>query len=157
VSATGNRQIHVHHTGDEAYVQLTGEITEHTDFSPLASVEANRVKLDTEHLYRFNSAGVLAWRKHLDSLRSRCSELIVVNASPAILANAAMIADFLAGAKIQSITPEAVCLSCNHVHQVTLTREQAFPDGHLHDDAGPPCPECGSETVLDTLTFPERL
>jgi hypothetical protein len=142
---------------DVVAVTIAGNITDHSDLSALAGVNAPKVVIDLEKLHRFNSGGIVIWMRALQGLCSNAKSVEIRNAPHGFTHPYSMIRGFAASARIESVQVVYRCDRCDSTKPFTLERSEHFPDGRLVTAFTPDCPRCQMPMTPDDPLFDSKL
>jgi hypothetical protein len=149
--------IEITRDGDVVHVQLGGNLTDASDLSDIAKLEAKHVILDLAALGRMTSQGVRRWMEMLEALCTRIDSVHIRNATHGFVQPYAMIQGFAASARVDSICATYACERCGAQETVVLERERDFPQGSLQPAITPSCARCKTPMVGDDLLFEMEL
>ncbi len=133
--------------GHISYVRLYGTIDETFDPTVLLEAAVGRdLLLNLKAVSRISSFGVRDWVHTLEALRQRTDRIVLVECSPAVVAQMNMVANFALGATIASVQAPYFCEKCGWDTEVlvNLAGGEAGPQ--------PPdttCKRCGRPMALD--------
>lgn len=135
--------------GPLAYVQLSGEFTESSNFGPLLSeLAAPEVVLDLERITRINSVGLKEWLGFITALKRMGKALVLERCSVPVVAQLNMVSNFSGGAEVRTVLAPYLCPSCEHSQQRPVVVASASVD-ELEAPVG--CPSCGAQMEFDDL------
>src|SRR6185295_15916441 len=142
----------VQHRGDVSYVKLGGVIDEDNELGELVDKIPNGTAvIDLGEIERINSCGVRDWVNWLSKLESNGTRSVLVECSPAIVAQINLVNNFTGSGVMKSFYVPYFCPECDE-EQVLLVEAQ---------DMGPPphepptcrCDEC--DLVMDFDDMPD--
>ncbi len=139
-------QLEIQSALDAARVALSGELTEHSDFSPVRSLTAPRIVFDLRGVRRINSCGVREWIRLMEALRESGRAMELEHCSVAFVSQMNMIVNFSGGARVRSFYVPYLCVRCSAEHAELCELRDAPA---VHPTAV--CPVCGGEAEFDDL------
>ncbi len=107
--------------GTAMRVTLDGDIDERADFSELLKLEGRTVVLDLCKVGRINSAGCHRWVRFLEALAKRHDTIRLARLSSTFVAQALMIPNTVAHARIDSLFLTYWCDRCGEEKDVLST------------------------------------
>lgn len=131
-----------------AWVALSGELTEASDFTPLLGTLPGSVTFDVAEIERINSCGVREWVKFIGALGSAGTALTLERCSVPFVAQLNMIANFRGNATVRSVFAPFYCPSCEHRHDQLV---EVGPEAIEVVRGTLPCPSCGAQMEFDDL------
>src|SRR5262249_22597940 len=139
--------IKIDKAGQTIKAVLSGDITEDSDFTSLASADASQLILDLSDIRRINSTGVREWIKFVNSISKAGRELVLEKCSVAIVQQLNMISNFRGNGQVRSILAPYYCESCdeNRVHLIDLTNGTPTIEPNID------CPKCKSPMEFDEI------
>lgn len=131
---------------DGVGLALVGALDEHSGLKELPSkVDGQVVYLDLAGVERINSCGVRDWMQMIDAM-SGCARVVLINCSPAIVAQLNFVARFAGNATVDSILLPYVCPFCETEKKISVAAaEFSIPDFEP--------PECRCEDCDTSMTF----
>jgi anti-anti-sigma regulatory factor len=145
-------QASVHHRDDLSFVKLAGVIDEDNELTELTDkIHGGTVVIDLREVERINSCGVRDWVNWLGKVESKNIEIVLVECSPAIVAQINLVNNFTGNGVVKSFYVPYFCPECDE--EKVLLCETA--------DMGPPpheapicrCDEC--DLVMDFDDMPD--
>ena len=145
-------QASVHHRDDLSFVKLAGVIDEDNELTELTDkIHGGTVVIDLREVERINSCGVRDWVNWLGRVESKNIEIVLVECSPAIVAQINLVNNFTGNGVVKSFYVPYFCPECDE--EKVLLCETA--------DMGPPpheapicrCDEC--DLVMDFDDMPD--
>jgi len=132
-------------------VALRGEIDENADFSELRSQLVGNVELSLEGITRINSCGVRDWVNWLGKLEGNGTRSVLVECSPAIVAQINLVNNFTGNGVVKSFYVPYFCPECDEEKVLLVETSDMGPPPHE-----PPtcrCDEC--DLVMDFDDMPD--
>jgi anti-anti-sigma regulatory factor len=145
-------QASVHHRDDLSFVKLAGVIDEDNELTELTDkIHGGTVVIDLREVERINSCGVRDWVNWLGRVEGKNIEIVLVECSPAIVAQINLVNNFTGNGVVKSFYVPYFCPECDE--EKVLLCETA--------DMGPPpheapicrCDEC--DLVMDFDDMPD--
>jgi hypothetical protein len=130
------------------WAELSGDITEDSDFSAVLNEKPVLLTLDLGGIKRINSTGVREWINFMNALKKDGARIVFERCSVAIVQQLNMIANFAGGAEIQSIFAPYICPSCD-AEESKLIDLRATPKPDLN--AAVQCANCKETMEFDDL------
>jgi anti-anti-sigma regulatory factor len=133
------------------YIRLSGVIDEDNRLMDLVSeIRGDQLLLDVADVERINSCGVRDWVNWLTAVQGTRAETVLVDCSPAIVAQLNLVGNFTVHAKVLSFQAPYYCESCDREGTTVLKVEsmvgQAAPRAPNLE-----CAECRSPMVFDDI------
>lgn len=145
-------QAAVQHREDVSYVKLSGVIDEDNELGGLADqVHGRTVVIDLGEVERINSWGVRDWVHLLGKLEGRGARIVLVECSPAIVAQINLVSNFTGGGTVKSFYVPYFCPQCDEEKSLLCEAAEMGPPPHE-----PPvcrCDEC--DLVMDFDDMPD--
>jgi hypothetical protein len=130
--------------GREVEITLSGVISERSEMSVSKVPPDRRVIIDAGGVLNINSFGVRTWVNFVAGVVKQAPGVTVRRLPPVLVTQASMIANFLAGVRVESFFSPWCCIECDHealqLHQVN----DVLPDTVS-------CSECGGEMEFDGI------
>ncbi len=145
-------QASVHYRDDLSFVKLAGVIDEDNELTELTDkIHGGTVVIDLREVERINSCGVRDWVNWLGRVEGKNIEIVLVECSPAIVAQINLVNNFTGNGVVKSFYVPYFCPECDE--EKVLLCETA--------DMGPPpheapicrCDEC--DLVMDFDDMPD--
>ncbi|HEU5057238.1 MAG TPA: STAS domain-containing protein [Kofleriaceae bacterium] len=142
----------MHHRDDLSFVKLAGVIDEDNELTELTDkIHGGTVVIDLREVERINSCGVRDWVNWLGRVEGKNIEIVLVECSPAIVAQINLVNNFTGNGVVKSFYVPYFCPECDE--EKVLLCETA--------DMGPPpheapicrCDEC--DLVMDFDDMPD--
>jgi len=136
-----------------ALIRLHGDITETTDFAPLAErlEDEKRIEFNMREVRYLSSTGVRAWCRFLDGLRE--TDYLFRHASMAFVSQAAMVPAVIGHGLVASFEAPYHCEHCDRDDVRLLESKSILRE---RDDVVPPtlhCAHCGGELLFDDVPW----
>jgi len=145
-------QASVQHRGDMSYVKLGGVIDEDNELSDLVDKIPNGTAvIDLGEIERINSCGVRDWVNWLSKLENNGTRSVLVECSPAIVAQINLVNNFTGGGVVKSFYVPYFCPECDEEKVLLVEASDMGPPPHE-----PPtcrCDEC--DLVMDFDDMPD--
>jgi anti-anti-sigma regulatory factor len=145
-------QAAVQHRGDVSYVKLTGVIDEDNELGELVDKIPNGTAvIDLGEVERINSCGVRDWVNWLGKLEKNGSRAVLVECSPAIVAQINLVNNFTGQGVVKSFYVPYFCPECDEEKVLLVDAGDMGPPPHE-----PPtcrCDEC--DLVMDFDDMPD--
>jgi len=145
-------QASVQHRGDMSYVKLGGVIDEDNELSDLVEKIPNGTAvIDLGEIERINSCGVRDWVNWLSKLENNGTRSVLVECSPAIVAQINLVNNFTGGGVVKSFYVPYFCPECDEEKVLLVEASDMGPPPHE-----PPtcrCDEC--DLVMDFDDMPD--
>jgi anti-anti-sigma regulatory factor len=142
----------VQHRGDVSYVKLGGVIDEDNELSDLVDkIPAGTAVIDLGEIERINSCGVRDWVNWLSKLETNGTRSVLVECSPAIVAQINLVNNFTGSGVVKSFYVPYFCPECDE-EKVLLT-EAADMGPPPHEPPTCRCDEC--DLVMDFDDMPD--
>src|SRR6185312_8843668 len=142
-------QASVQHRGDVSYVKLGGVIDEDNELNDLVDkIPAGTAVIDLGEIERINSCGVRDW---LSKLESNGTRSVLVECSPAIVAQINLVNNFTGNGVVKSFYVPYFCPECDEEKVLLVEASDMGPPPHE-----PPtcrCDEC--DLVMDFDDMPD--
>jgi anti-anti-sigma regulatory factor len=145
-------QAAVHHRDDLSFVKLSGVIDEDNELGELTEkIHGNTVVIDLGEVERINSCGVRDWVNWLGRVESKNLEVVLVECSPAIVAQINLVNNFTGAGVVKSFYVPYFCPECDE--EKVLLSETADMGPPPHE---PPTCRCdGCDLVMDFDDMPD--
>jgi anti-anti-sigma regulatory factor len=145
-------QASVQHRGDVSYVKLGGVIDEDNELNDLVDkIPAGTAVIDLGEIERINSCGVRDWVNWLTKLESNGTRSVLVECSPAIVAQINLVNNFTGNGVVKSFYVPYFCPECDEEKVLLVEASDMGPPPHE-----PPtcrCDEC--DLVMDFDDMPD--
>lgn len=145
-------QASVQHRGDTSFVKLGGVIDEDNELSDLVDkIPSGTAVIDLGEIERINSCGVRDWVNWLSRLESNGTRSVLVECSPAIVAQINLVSNFTANGVVKSFYVPYFCPECDEEKVLLVEAQDMGPPPHE-----PPtcrCDEC--DLVMDFDDMPD--
>jgi anti-anti-sigma regulatory factor len=145
-------QAAVQHRGDVSYVKLGGVIDEDNGLGELVEQIPNGTAvIDLGEIERINSCGVRDWVNWLSKLESNGTRSVLVECSPAIVAQINLVNNFTGSGVVKSFYVPYFCPECDE--EKVLLVEAADMGPPPHEPPTCRCDEC--DLVMDFDDMPD--
>lgn len=145
-------QAAVQHRNDVSYVKLGGVIDEDNELPVLLDqIPAGTAVIDLGEIERINSCGVRDWVNWLNKLENNGTRSVLVECSPAIVAQINLVNNFTGSGVVKSFYVPYFCAECNEEKVLLVEAGDMGPPPHE-----PPtcrCDEC--DLVMDFDDMPD--
>ncbi|MEO7731925.1 MAG: hypothetical protein ABIY55_13200 [Kofleriaceae bacterium] len=145
-------QSSVQHRGDVSFVKLGGVIDEDNELNDLAEkIPQGTAVIDLGEIERINSCGVRDWVNWLSKLESNGTRSVLVECSPAIVAQINLVNNFTGSGVVKSFYVPYFCPECDEEKVLLVEATDMGPPPHE-----PPtcrCDEC--DLVMDFDDMPD--
>src|ERR1044071_7745013 len=145
-------QASVQHRGDVSFVKLGGVIDEDNQLVDLIEkIPAGTAVIDLGEIERINSCGVRDWVNWLSKLENNGARSVLVECSPAIVAQINLVNNFTGSGVVKSFYVPYFCAECNEEKVLLVEAGDMGPPPHE-----PPtcrCDEC--DLVMDFDDMPD--
>jgi anti-anti-sigma regulatory factor len=145
-------QASVQHRGDVSYVKLGGVIDEDNELGDLVDkIPSGTAVIDLGEIERINSCGVRDWVNWLSKLESNGTRSVLVECSPAIVAQINLVNNFTGSGVVKSFYVPYFCPECDEEKVLLVEAGDMGPPPHE-----PPtcrCDEC--DLVMDFDDMPD--
>ncbi|HWO20957.1 MAG TPA: hypothetical protein VNO30_19455 [Kofleriaceae bacterium] len=142
----------VQHRGDVSFVKLGGVIDEDNELSDLVEkIPAGTAVIDLGEIERINSCGVRDWVNWLSKLEHNGTRSVLVECSPAIVAQINLVNNFTGSGVVKSFYVPYFCPECDEEKVLLVEASDMGPPPHE-----PPtcrCDEC--DLVMDFDDMPD--
>jgi len=142
----------VQHRGDVSYVKLGGVIDEDNELGELVDKIPNGTAvIDLGEIERINSCGVRDWVNWLSKLENNGTRSVLVECSPAIVAQINLVNNFTGSGVVKSFYVPYFCPECDEEKVLLVEASDMGPPPHE-----PPtcrCDEC--DLVMDFDDMPD--
>jgi anti-anti-sigma regulatory factor len=128
--------------------ELSGEITENSDFAPLVSEPSETMIFDLADVAGVNSCGVRQWINFLSSLADNGKKVVMTRCSVAVVHQLNMVSNFRGTAAVTSAYAPYLCPSCKTEHSRLIDLAGGAP---ANFEEPIPCPSCGDAMEFDDL------
>lgn len=139
-------QASVHHREDVSYVKLAGVIDEDNELTSLTDkIPSGTAVIDLGEVERINSCGVRDWVNWLTKLETQSTHAVLVECSPAIVAQINLVNNFTGTGVVKSFYVPYFCPDCDEEKVLLVDATDMGPPPHE-----PPtcrCDEC--DLVMD--------
>lgn len=145
-------QASVQHRGDVSYVKLGGVIDEDNELGDLVDkIPSGTAVIDLGEIERINSCGVRDWVNWLSKLEYHGTRSVLVECSPAIVAQINLVNNFTGSGVVKSFYVPYFCPECDEEKVLLVEASDMGPPPHE-----PPtcrCDEC--DLVMDFDDMPD--
>src|SRR6266545_1264777 len=145
-------QASVHHRDDLSFVKLAGVIDEDNELTELTDkIHGRTVVIDLGEVDRINSCGVRDWVNWLGRVEARNVDVVLVECSPAIVAQINLVNNFTGTGVVKSFYVPYFCPECDEEKVLLVESSDMGPPPHE-----PPtcrCDEC--DLVMDFDDMPD--
>lgn len=145
-------QSSVQHRGDISYVKLGGVIDEDNELAELVEkIPTGTAVIDVGEIERINSCGVRDWVNWLSKLEHNGTRSVLVECSPAIVAQINLVNNFTGSGVVKSFYVPYFCPECDEEKVLLVEANDMGPPPHE-----PPtcrCDEC--DLVMDFDDMPD--
>jgi anti-anti-sigma regulatory factor len=145
-------QSSIQHRGDMSYVKLGGVIDEDNELADLVDkIPAGTAVIDLGEVERINSCGVRDWVNWLSKLEYNGTRSVLVECSPAIVAQINLVNNFTGNGVVKSFYVPYFCPECDEEKVLLVEATDMGPPPHE-----PPtcrCDEC--DLVMDFDDMPD--
>lgn len=139
-------QASVHHRDDVSYVKLSGVIDEDNELTTLTDkIPAGTAVIDLGEIERINSCGVRDWVNWLGKLQDQSTRAVLVECSPAIVAQINLVNNFTGSGVVKSFYVPYFCPECDE--EKVLLVEAVDMGAGPHEPPTCRCDEC--DLVMD--------
>lgn len=145
-------QAAVHHRDDISYVKLSGVIDEDNELADLVDkIPPGTAVIDLGEIERINSCGVRDWVNWLGKLEANTTKVVLVECSPAIVAQINLVNNFTGSGVVKSFYVPYFCPECDE--EKVLLVEAADMGPPPHEPPTCRCDEC--DLVMDFDDMPD--
>ncbi|HLU66537.1 MAG TPA: STAS domain-containing protein [Kofleriaceae bacterium] len=145
-------QAAVHHRDDLSFVKLAGVIDEDNELGELTDkIHGATVVIDLGEVERINSCGVRDWVNWLGRVEAKNIEVVLVECSPAIVAQINLVNNFTGNGVVKSFYVPYFCPECDE--EKVLLCETADMGPPPHEPPICRCDEC--DLVMDFDDMPD--
>src|SRR5512144_404611 len=145
-------QASVQHRGDVSYVKLGGVIDEDNELGDLVDkIPSGTAVIDLGEIERINSCGVRDWVNWLGRVEKAGSNPVLVECSPAIVAQINLVNNFTGNGVVKSFYVPYFCPECDE--EKVLLVEAADMGPPPHEPPTCRCDEC--DLVMDFDDMPD--
>src|SRR5574337_1317557 len=145
-------QSSIQHRGDVSYVKLAGVIDEDNELGELVDkIPAGTAVIDLGDIERINSCGVRDWVNWLSKLETNGTRSVLVECSPAIVAQINLVNNFTGNGVVKSFYVPYFCPECDE--EKVLLVEAADMGPPPHEPPTCRCDEC--DLVMDFDDMPD--
>jgi anti-anti-sigma regulatory factor len=142
----------IQHRGDVSYVKLAGVIDEDNELGGLVEkIPIGTAVIDLGEIARINSCGVRDWVNWLSKLESNGTRSVLVECSPAIVAQINLVNNFTGSGMVKSFYVPYFCPECDE--EKVLLVETADMGPPPHEPPTCRCDEC--DLVMDFDDMPD--
>jgi anti-anti-sigma regulatory factor len=145
-------QATVNHQNDVSYVKLAGVIDEDNELGDLVDrIPTGTAVIDLGEIERINSCGVRDWVNWLSRLEGNRTRVVMVECSPAIVAQINLVNNFTGSGVVKSFFVPYFCPECDEEKVLLVEASDMGPPPHE-----PPtcrCDEC--DLVMDFDDMPD--
>ena len=145
-------QASVHHRDDVGFVKLSGVIDEDNELADLTeSIPGSMVVIELGEIERINSCGVRDWVNWLNALEAKGADIVLVECSPAIVAQINLVNNFTGNGSVKSFYVPYFCPECDEEKVLLSEASEMGPPPHE-----PPVCRCdGCDLVMDFDDMPD--
>ena len=145
-------QASIQHRGDVSYVKLGGVIDEDNELGDLVEkIPMGTAVIDLGEIERINSCGVRDWVNWLSKLETNGTRSVLVECSPAIVAQINLVNNFTGSGVVKSFYVPYFCPECDE--EKVLLVEAADMGPPPHEPPTCRCDEC--DLVMDFDDMPD--
>jgi anti-anti-sigma regulatory factor len=145
-------QAAVHHRDDVSYIKLSGVIDEDNELADLVDkIPPGTAVIDLGEIERINSCGVRDWVNWLGKLEANNTKIVLVECSPAIVAQINLVNNFTGNGVVKSFYVPYFCPECDE--EKVLLVEAADMGPPPHEPPTCRCDEC--DLVMDFDDMPD--
>lgn len=145
-------QAAVHHRDDLSFIKLSGVIDEDNELAELTDkIHGSTVVIDLGEVERINSCGVRDWVNWLGRVEAKNAEIVLVECSPAIVAQINLVNNFTGRGVVKSFYVPYFCPECDE--EKVLLCETADMGPPPHEPPICRCDEC--DLVMDFDDMPD--
>ena len=145
-------QAAVHHRDDVSYIKLSGVIDEDNELADLVDkIPPGTAVIDLGEIERINSCGVRDWVNWLSRLEGSGTRSVLVECSPAIVAQINLVNNFTGNGVVKSFYVPYFCPECDE--EKVLLVEAADMGPPPHEPPTCRCDEC--DLVMDFDDMPD--
>jgi anti-anti-sigma regulatory factor len=145
-------QASVQHRGDVSYVKLGGVIDEDNELADLVDkIPTGTAVIDLGEIERINSCGVRDWVNWLSKLETNGTRSVLVECSPAIVAQINLVNNFTGNGVVKSFYVPYFCPECDEEKVLLVEATDMGPPPH--DPPTCRCDEC--DLVMDFDDMPD--
>ena len=145
-------QASVHHRDEVSYVKLAGVIDEDNELTSLTDkIPSGTAVIDLGEIERINSCGVRDWVNWLNKLENNGTRSVLVECSPAIVAQINLVNNFTGSGVVKSFYVPYFCPECDE--EKVLLVEAADMGPPPHEPPTCRCDEC--DLVMDFDDMPD--
>lgn len=145
-------QASVHHRDDVGFVKLSGVIDEDNELADLTdSIPGSMIVIELGEIERINSCGVRDWVNWLNALEAKGADVVLVECSPAIVAQINLVNNFTGNGSVKSFYVPYFCPECDEEKVLLSEAAEMGPPPHE-----PPVCRCdGCDQVMDFDDMPD--
>ncbi len=145
-------QATVHQRDDIGFIKLSGVIDEDNELADLTdNIPGSTVVIELGEVERINSCGVRDWVNWLSALEARNAETVLVECSPAIVAQINLVNNFTGNGAVKSFYVPYFCPECDEEKVLLCEAGDMGPPPHE-----PPVCRCdGCDLVMDFDDMPD--
>ena len=145
-------QGNIQHRGDVSYVKLSGVIDEDNELGELVDkIPTGTAVIDLGEIERINSCGVRDWVNWLNRLETNGTRSVLVECSPAIVAQINLVNNFTGSGVVKSFYVPYFCPECDE--EKVLLVEASDMGSAPHEPPTCRCDEC--DLVMDFDDMPD--
>ncbi|HEY4242975.1 MAG TPA: hypothetical protein VGM88_24335 [Kofleriaceae bacterium] len=145
-------QSSIQHRGDVSYVKLAGVIDEDNELTDLVDkIPTGTAVIDLGEIERINSCGVRDWVNWLSKLETNGTRSVLVECSPAIVAQINLVNNFTGSGVVKSFYVPYFCPECDEEKVLLVEATDMGPPPH--DPPTCRCDEC--DLVMDFDDMPD--
>jgi anti-anti-sigma regulatory factor len=136
--------------GEISCVKLAGVIDEDNELAGLEErIEGETVVIDVGGVERINTCGVRDWVNWLGAIEARRARVVLVNCSPAIIAQINLVDNFAGSGVIKSFYLPYYCAECDREKAVLCETSELGPPPH--DPPRHRCDDCDQVMEFDDM------
>jgi anti-anti-sigma regulatory factor len=144
-------QASVHQREDVSYVKLAGVIDEDNELGPMADrLVGPTAVINLGEIERINSCGVRDWVNWLGRVEKSGSRVVLVECSPAIVAQINLVNNFTGAGVVKSFFAPYYCPNCD-LEKVLLCEARDFYDQSKFKSPTCRCDECDGVMDFDDM------
>lgn len=144
-------QASVHNREDVTYVKLSGVIDEDNELASLSEkIGAGTAVIDVSEIERINSCGVRDWVNWLGKVEKNGAKVILVECSPAIVAQINLVNNFTGQGVVKSFYAPYFCPNCD-LEKVLLVETRDVAGSSPFKAPSCRCDECDGPMDFDDM------
>lgn len=143
-------QAAVHQKDDVTYVKLAGVIDEDNELADLTDrIPGGTALIDLGEVERINSCGVRDWVNWLGKIERNGAKVVLVECSPAIVAQINLVNNFTGGGVVKSFFAPFFCPNCDREKVLLVEAAEMGPPPHKSPTCR--CDECDGVMDFDDM------